>query len=275
MKWNDIYKISRPRFWIYYAGTYAVGASLGAASMQDFTIGFFLLLAFFTFPANFFIYGINDYFDWETDKLNPKKRSKEYLLKPENKKKLRYLLVIPVLLGLLLTLLIQPSLLWFMIAFLAIGGWYSAPPFRFKARAFFDSFSNLFYVIPGFMSYYQFTGSLPPVEIMIAAMIWSMSMHLYSAVPDITPDSKAKITTTATVLGKKWSLLLCTALWLTSSILTVPFAPLIALLGLVYPLVALGSFKNIEKIYWFYPYINAIMGGVIFWFGAVSWSGLF
>jgi lycopene elongase/hydratase (dihydrobisanhydrobacterioruberin-forming) len=274
MKLKDLYKISRPRFWLYYAGTYAVGFSLAATSIADFNTLFFVMLAFFTFPANFFIYGINDYFDWETDKLNPKKKTKEYLLKPENKKFLKYLLLIPVLLGLILSLL-KPNIFYFMALFLLIGGYYSAPPIRFKARPYLDSISNLFYVIPGFMGYYQVTGNLPNIYIMLAAMIWSITMHLYSAVPDIAPDKKAKIKTTAIIFGRKNTLIICAIMWLISALLITKFSLVLAIIGLIYPLIALLSFKNVEKIYWAYPYVNASIGFILFWFGGLTWSGLF
>ncbi len=269
MKLKDMYKISRPRFWLYYAGTYAVGVSLAATTLNDFTPLFFAFLLFFTFPANFFIYGINDYFDWETDKLNPKKKEKEYLLKPGNKKFLRTALIIPVLLGLLLTAF-MPSLFWFMLAYLAIGGFYSAPPLRFKARPFLDSLSNMFYVIPGFMGYYQVTGTLPSLWISLGVLLWPVAMHLYSAVPDIKPDSRAKIKTTATALGRKASLYVCATIWTFVSIVAFSQSWFLGIISLVYPIIALGSFKNIEKIYWAYPYINAACGGILFWYGVIS-----
>ncbi len=274
MKFKDLLKISRPRFWLYYAGTYAVGFSLGASQIADFNWLFFLFLAFFTFPANLFIYGINDYNDWDTDRQNPKKKTKEYLLKPQNKKNLKYILTIPVILGLLISLA-KPNLIYFMILYLLIGGYYSVPPIRFKARPYLDSISNLFYVIPAFMGYYQVTGQLPNTYLMIAAMLWSITMHLYSAVPDIAPDKKGKVKTTAVILGKTNSLILCSITWLTSAIITMFFSPVIGILGLVYFAIPLFSFEKIDKIYWTFPYINAGFGFILFWYGGLTWSGLF
>lgn len=263
-----MYKISRPRFWLYYAGTYAVGVSLATQSLADFNILFFAFLVFFTFPANFFIYGINDYFDWETDKRNPKKKSKEYLLKQGNKKFLRSALVIPVILGIGLAL-VKPELIWFMLIFLIIGGLYSAPPARFKAKPFLDSLSNMFYVVPGFMGFYQVTGTLPNPWVSIAVLLWPIAMHLYSAIPDIQPDKKAAISTTATVFGKKISLYVCSGIWGVVSSIAFTQSWIVGVLSVVYPLLALCSFKNIDKMYWFYPYINGIVGGVLFWYGII------
>ncbi len=78
MKLSRVLRISRPRFWIYELGPYMIGV-LGAilTSQQSretinlwrvFLFGFYFLI-----PANIWIYGINDIYDYETDKLNPKK----------------------------------------------------------------------------------------------------------------------------------------------------------------------------------------------------------
>src|SRR3989344_1982072 len=68
--------LSRSRFWSYLAGTYIVGLALGGA---PFSLVFLLHLLFFLFPANVFLYGVNDIFDRATDVANPKKK-KEYVV---------------------------------------------------------------------------------------------------------------------------------------------------------------------------------------------------
>lgn len=274
MNFKDIIKISRPRFWTYFAGTYAVGYSLAATSTEQFGLIFFAFLLYFTLPANFFIYGINDYFDFDTDRLNPKKKHKEYLLKKENKKTIKNLLYIPLILAFILVLF-MPNTAPFLIAFLVLGALYSAPPIRFKARPYLDSISNTFYVIPGFLGYYQLTGQMPSLIITLAVLLWPIALHLYSAVPDIKPDKKAKLKTTATVIGKTKSLFLCSFIWLIVSILVFTQSTFLGILALTYVIIPLLSFKDTLKVYWYYPYINAILGFVLFWFGGVRWSGLF
>ena len=75
MKLKRILKISRPRFWIYELGPYIVGVV--AAAQSDHFVWLFpaviIFFIFFAYPANIYIYGINDIYDYETDKLNPKK----------------------------------------------------------------------------------------------------------------------------------------------------------------------------------------------------------
>ena len=79
--------ISRFRFWIYTGGTYVVGYALGFSVFADFfRPDYYLYLLYFFIPANIFIYGVNDYWDRETDILNPKKDHKEYRIKKRNVK---------------------------------------------------------------------------------------------------------------------------------------------------------------------------------------------
>ena len=67
-------KVIRPRFWLYIFGPYLVGLAAGASSRVDFLRFDALLFGlYFLFPANLLIYGINDIFDFETDRRNPKK----------------------------------------------------------------------------------------------------------------------------------------------------------------------------------------------------------
>ena len=83
MSITKLLRISRPRFWIYLLGPYLIGSILAFEPMQiiwqwQFWLGF----VYFTLPANLLIYGVNDIFDYETDKLNPKKQNYEALVTP-------------------------------------------------------------------------------------------------------------------------------------------------------------------------------------------------
>ena len=89
---KEVLKISRPRFWLYEAATFGlvgtVGALQGLSFFSDWRYWVFAL--YFLIPANILIYGINDIFDYETDKLNPKKGDNAYeaLVPPERQRSL-------------------------------------------------------------------------------------------------------------------------------------------------------------------------------------------
>jgi lycopene elongase/hydratase (dihydrobisanhydrobacterioruberin-forming) len=78
MRLSRVIRISRPRFWIYELGPYMVGVLGGLIANSYIGAYFHILLViifglYFLIPANIWIYGINDIYDYETDKLNPKK----------------------------------------------------------------------------------------------------------------------------------------------------------------------------------------------------------
>jgi 4-hydroxybenzoate polyprenyltransferase len=81
-----------------------VGYALGFTALADFfRPEYYLYLFYFFIPANIFIYGVNDYWDMESDILNPKKDEKEYRIQIKERKKL--LNIIYLLIGFSLILM--------------------------------------------------------------------------------------------------------------------------------------------------------------------------
>lgn len=264
-------RLSRPRFWAYTAGPFAVGFIAGIPRITDTeTPLFYMFLFYFLLPANIFLYGINDYFDYETDKHNVKKQTHEILLKKEYKKILKYILSIIFLSSVSVIFLPIPIFSKFLfLCFIFLSAAYSMPPFRFKKLPIADSVSNILYILPGVFAYSLF-GKFPSNTLLLAIVLWPISMHLYSAIPDILPDKKAHLKTTAVLLGEKYSLLACSILW-ALCVGVAFFTPLsyLAVIGFVYPLIPLiGLFKRsyIEKLYWIFPFINVGIGFLIFLF---------
>jgi lycopene elongase/hydratase (dihydrobisanhydrobacterioruberin-forming) len=101
MKLSRVLRISRPRFWIYELGPFMIGilgglltyvlmvqggastyaiAEIGlgpvtsvAEIFRNHWVSIMIFAVYFLISANIRIYGINDIYDYETDKLNPKK----------------------------------------------------------------------------------------------------------------------------------------------------------------------------------------------------------
>ncbi|MFW9831505.1 MAG: prenyltransferase [Candidatus Thorarchaeota archaeon] len=267
------FRISRPRFWLYLGGTYLIGYVIGITTIGQILTPFFALhLFFFMLPANIFLYGVNDYFDEDTDIFNPKKDEKEYRVTAKDKRNLISLILLSFIYGIVLILL-QPDNITRLILgiFLALCFLYSAKPIRFKARPFLDFMSNFLYVMPAILAIYQLQLILPPILPLFAAFMWTSAMHLFSAVPDIEADKQAKITTTAVLIGAVPSLILCLAFWLTFAVILIFVSPWNApwnFLMLIYPAIPLYLLlrrsANIEKVYWLFPYWNAIFGLILF-----------
>ena len=265
------FSISRFRFWIYTGGTYVVGFALGMGSwLAFFDPLYYLFLFYFFFPANILIYGVNDLWDEETDRNNPKKMEREHQLAPHERQLLVRILLLCGVFSLAL-LFIQNSggqLIFFVFLFLAY--FYSAKPLRFKEVPILDFASNMLYIMPGIFGYYLAAGHYPPVLYVIAGFFHIAAMHLFSAIPDIEYDRDAGIRTSAVVFGKKFSLLVCLVFWSGFVALVIQlcgYHPL-SLPVLVYPLfpalLLLRDSIRIETLYWYLPYVNTFLGGLLF-----------
>jgi len=272
--------ISRPRFWIYELGPYIVGI-IAAGSIDQWGWLFptmIIFFIFFTYPANIYIYGINDIYDYETDLLNPKKVAYESLVLPEERRPLlRHIayVTVPFLIYSFFTVSLYSFLA--IVAFFFFAGFYSAKPIRAKTVPILDTlFSAGHYVATAAFSYLFVLGALQTtitwsvfLPCILAGMLWAMAMHAYSAVPDIVADSDAKLSTVATLLKKNKTLYLCAFLYAFSALLSFPYLGIISIvLGILYisfMLVSLFTNENqLFKIYTFFPTINTLSGMIVF-----------
>ena len=205
----NLWKVSRPRFWIYVLGPYLLGVA--ALIHQGLALEhLWQLLVFgvyFTFPANLFIYGVNDIYDFETDKHNEKKQGYEHILPIAAHRKLARVIAMVNLPFLIAGVFILPvPALVGLATFVFLGAGYSAPP-RFKTIPFLDSLSNILYIMPALVSFGWL--GYPPALVLVAGGCWSMAMHAYSAAPDISADTTAGMKTIATALRLKGTLAFC------------------------------------------------------------------
>ena len=277
MNVQTILKISRPRFWMYLAGPYLVGFVFGMSQYTQLaSLQFIVHMIYFLLFANIFLYGVNDWYDRDTDKYNRKKGSKEHKLRSNDNSVLRRWLWISAGLGVMLMFFwYSPLILASWLVWFALSWFYSAPPIRFKSSAFFDSLSNVLYILPGVIGFIHSSGSLPPISIFIGAWAWAAGMHLYSAIPDIKADARARVRTTAVAIGAGWSSILVLVYWLITAILTVRFHAWWTLPLLLYPCimivhVALPKQFRIANVYWLFPYINAVVGFLLFVGGMIG-----
>lgn len=261
--------ISRPRFWIYLVGPALLGGVAALTSGGRWSwLGAFALLIF-TFPANLFLYGINDIFDIETDRLNPKKQGYEKTLDPKNIQPIVCWSILSLLPFLITFLLLPLPAALSVAAFLFLGAFYSAPPIRAKARPFLDALFNVLYMLPGLAAWSAFGGGVLNWWLVLAAACWCAAMHAYSAVPDIEADRDAHLSTIATTLGKTRTLLVCGVLYGLSALFVYPtFGWLAFVLGSIYVLFMLKSSqiqgKKLLRIYTWFPWLNTLVGMLLF-----------
>ncbi len=276
---STLFKTSRPRFWIYLLGPVLLGSVAALTSGGRLSWLAVCALLVFTFPANLFLYGINDIFDQETDRLNPKKQGYETLLDPRSVKRLLWAIVLGIVPAVLLFLFLpRPALIAFLL-FLFLGAFYSAPPIRAKAIPFLDSAFNSLYLMPGLVAWYAFGGEAISWPVIGAGALWCMAMHAYSAIPDIEADQTSTLQTVATILGKNGTLTFCLLLYVASAGLFYVASPgtVPLILGIVYILLMLRSLRTrttseLFTLYRLFPWVNALVGFGLFWWIVVTKS---
>lgn len=318
MNFKTLLRISRPRFWHYVLGPmliYFASSRILTQVQESFLewwtvwifqiIGLFIVLWYFTLPANLWIYGRNDIADGDTDKFNIKKWS--YEAKIDDSKMMKNKLTWNIWWWNIGYILISCLIFWYLswnydntinnlsyslmeysiqyiikpvivlLPFYLTSYLYSCNPLRAKAKPFIDGIMNILYIITPFsiifridrtMNYMAF--SLQEVfPLMVASLLRCMAMHCYSAIPDIEPDKQAGLTTTAVYLGKQNSLIYCWALYLVSAIFSFPTLGWFSILWwLVYLTMIFISYyrKDIFALYKLFPYINLIIWFLLFWY---------
>lgn len=266
MKIRQILNISRPRFWLYEMGTYFIGVLVATNFLGDFLQPKIFIFGFlFLIPANILIYGINDIFDYETDKLNPKKVEYEALLVPEKHKSVWVWVLVTNIPFLIYAFTISAKTGAYLLIFYFFATFYSATPIRAKIRPFFDSlFSAGHYIFTGVFGYFLAGGEGFPLIGFIAGMLWAMAMHAYSAVLDVKADTDAGFKTIATWLGRNKTIVLCLVFYVASAILfstLVGVFPLVAVLVYVFLMIRSLRTKDdskLFKIYTYFPWVNFV-----------------
>jgi 4-hydroxybenzoate polyprenyltransferase len=219
------------------------------------------LVGYFLLPANVFLYGVNDVFDAEIDRRNPKKEGRE--VRYEGSRLTVLAVLASGIAGLALVAAVPAPARPWVVGFLVLAVAYSAPPLRLKVRPPLDSISNGLYVLPGAAAYAALTGTAPPLLVLLGGWLWTMAMHTFSAIPDIEPDRRAGIRTTATVLGQSGALAYCFACWLGAAVAMAAFHLWLGALFGAYPVLLAGvaaSDVGIDRAYWWFPYVNALAG---------------
>lgn len=228
-----------------------------------------LLGLYLTLPANLLIYGVNDLFDAETDRLNPKKHTYESLLRPAQRRGLVTAILVTNLPFLALLPFLPHAWPWLLL-FVVTGVGYSMPPLRAKGRPGLDAAFNILYVAPGLAAYATLSGVQPPAHVLVAALLWCMAMHAYSAVPDIPADRSAGVPTVATFLGKERTLVACGMAYTAAALLAFPAVGFLAVVGgLVYVGMIGLSLRSRQPdelftLYRRFPLLNTVVGAALF-----------
>jgi len=203
--------VSRPAGWFSFPLFFLMGSvSSGSTTITPLFISQILLLSF---PFCIFGYGLNDIYDYDSDRRNPRKGLFEgIVLQPEYHsfvKNVSFIVISLLFFTSFLTLNIFNIL--GMVLLVSLGYFYSAPPLRFKERPPLDSITNgIGYFFAPFFLGFSFSGSIFLnagkgilwIDVcLITAIV--MGFHAYSTIQDYDVDKKIGVKTFATIFGKR------------------------------------------------------------------------
>ncbi len=218
LSFRALVTISRPLFWFNTAVPYAWGWLISGRPLDLPTI---LLIAYFTFPFNLLLHGVNDIFDYESDLRNARKDSAEgaLIVNPGNFRRLILLIVawnLPAIPALLL--LGSGAAIAAFVGLLALSIAYSAPP-RFKGRPGLDSLANVLYAGSLLVSVLANGVTPTPWAAVGAFALWAIASHAFTSIQDLRADAAAGIRTVAVALGAAPTAIVALALYATGAFL--------------------------------------------------------
>lgn len=202
----DLLRSSRPFSWINTALPFL---AMAWAVQRGLTPAIVLGALYFLAPYNLLLYGVNDLFDYDSDRLNPRKGGaiEGALIAPSRARSLvsAILLTNVPLLGMLVWLGGRGTAFALLIT-VAVAIIYSAPPLRTKVLPFLDSAtSSLHFVLPAVCGGIVAGSSLSalPWRLLIAFFLWGMASHALGAIQDVRYDREAGIGSIAVALGAR------------------------------------------------------------------------
>jgi 4-hydroxybenzoate polyprenyltransferase len=184
-------------------------ALLFSTSFTNINLYYIIYLILFSFLFPFFIFAINDYYDYDSDIKNKRKNNilqglifKNIL---ELKKTILIYDIVIFLILFLFSLIFNNSIHSILLIILFFTTFfYSAKPLRFKEIPFVDSISNGVIVFLVFALVYTLFNNIFYIPFKIIAISISiMSYHLIAAQLDVSSDISAKHKTSATFINNR------------------------------------------------------------------------
>lgn len=207
--------ISRPYGWLIAPFVFLIGLFYSGTGFRYSALPELITL---TFPISLLLFGLNDLYDFESDKLNPRKKRIEF-----DSSERRLILigstVSAVLLLLSSVVSYSPGNAGLMIILLLLSWAYSSPPIRLKERPPLDSLSNgvLFFLV--FSLGWSFGGPISEIPLKIYFVsLCVAAIHAYASIMDYSADKKAGYKTFAVVTGKRLTALISAAVFVIASV---------------------------------------------------------
>jgi 4-hydroxybenzoate polyprenyltransferase len=262
-----VIRASRPFSWPNTALPFLAAALLAGR----FDAAVLLGALYFTLPYNLLLYGVNDLFDYESDRDNPRKGGlvEGGLVAAGDRRRL-----LALVLATNLPLLAAPALLGgpaaAALAFTVLAALaYSATPLRLKERPGLDSATSaLHFVLPAVCGLLLAgaSASAQAGRFLLAFFAWGMASHALGAIQDVEFDSAAGMESIATRLGAGPAAALAGGLYLAAGLITASAAGLAlwaALVVLPYAALALLAPRRPRAAWQGFLVLNLVAGAYL------------
>ena len=205
-------RVSRPAGWIFGPLVFFHGLVISPATHLNLLT--LIQLIILSFPASLITYGINDVFDYETDRINPRKHVKGIIegivLDPKHHSfvlKSAHLFSFIILITALFTRNFL-NILGIGSSLILVYA-YSMPPIRLKERPPLDSICIGVIVFCVFVAGFSYNKTVYDLALhKCVPEISFISFHAFTTIMDYSSDKATNVRTFAVVFGKR-----CTALF--------------------------------------------------------------
>lgn len=197
-------KTSRPVFWAAAPLVFLIGMKYSGGTLSVLPIIQMILLSF---PFCIIGYGINDIYDYKSDKTNPRKGLIEGMrLSPKYHRFIKQAsLIVAVSLFSASLLTLNATNIIAMLLLLFFSYYYSALPLRFKTKPPLDSLTNgMGYFFLPFLLGFSFGGAISEIPLKIYFVTLCVTAaHSFTTLMDYSVDKKAGDVTFAIFFGKR------------------------------------------------------------------------
>jgi len=198
-----VWKLARHGF----AGKlFLLGLMFGAGSSDTPVYMLAFAALWFFLPGSIIFGALNDAFDHETDKLNPRKQSVELTAALKDKQKLLLICIGATLSVVVLSTVFTPTVWALYAVWVLTIVLYCVPPLRFKSSPYLSIFAGGIgcCVPPAIMGYVLSAGMLPSYEYIILGSLLMAGTHMvYGEALDLPYDKAAGVDTLAIRLGSQ------------------------------------------------------------------------
>ena len=212
MAWlASLIKVSRPGFWPTQLWFYLL--PFGQRDMFG-SWAFFVGCFYVTFPLGLVMYGWNDIFDRETDRLNQRKDSWLFGACLDDAGLARlpaWMIAAQIPFVALFTYVSGPRMLGWFAAMVMVNALYNQPIFGFKNRPVIDVLTQAGYLLVFVLASWLCKVPQLSAPALVFSALFAMQGHLFGQLMDIDQDLAAGRRTTASVVGVTWGKLLVAA----------------------------------------------------------------